>query len=119
MKKLLLYFLLLFPTSALADDWIIVKTTRIYQVKITQPNEKYEGYDIVWQKLLLYNRSWFVAKVVWHCPTKSYKTVVSIAGYSDEPPQVDYGVVDYFHIVEHDDFNEDIYKIVCLRSSVD
>lgn len=113
MKKLLLYFLFLFPTSAFADDWIIVKTSREYQVKITQPNEKYEDYDIVWHKLLLYNRSYFVAKVMWHCPTKSFKTTVSMVGYHDEPIQVDYGVKDNFHYIGDDEINNAIYKVVC------
>ena len=119
MKRIFSLLFCLFFSPAFADDWVVIETTRTYQIKITQPSEKYEDYLIVWQKLLLYNRSWYVAKVLWDCKNRSFKTLVSIAGYSDEPPAVDYGVIDSFHQVTPGDINEPIYKRVCFLSSTE
>ena len=114
MRKFLLAFFMLVGFPAFAEEWKVIETTRTYQVKILQPYTKYENYDVVWQKLLMYNRTWFVAKVMWDCKNKMYTTLVTIASYRDDPPAINYNVKDTFHpvIIDSDQL---IFNEVCKQ----
>ena len=113
MKKILLSIILLLSTPAFAEEWVVIKTTKTYQIKIVQPYEKYEDYTLVWSKLLFYNRVWYVSKIMWDCDNKKYRLLTLIAGYSDEPPTVDYGIMEPFQQIENNSINDFVYKEVC------
>ena len=113
MKKILLLIILLLSTPAFAEEWVVIKTTKTYQIKILQPTEKYEDYVLVWSKLLMYNRIWYVSKQMWDCDKKSYRLLTLISAYSDEPAIVDYGIVGPFQTVETNSINDFVYKEVC------
>ena len=113
MKKILLLIILLISKPVFAEEWVVIKTTKTYQIKIVKPYENYEHYTLVWSKLLLYNRVWYVSKLMWDCENKKYRLLTLISGYSDEPPTVDYGIVEPFQIVETNSINDFVYKEVC------
>ena len=112
MKKILIIILLL-STPAFAEEWVVIKTTKTYQIKILQPTEVYENYILVWSKLLMYNRVWYVSKLMWDCKNKSYRLLTLISAYSDEPATVDYGIVEPFQTVETNSINDFVYREVC------
>ena len=113
MKQILLLVILLISKPAYAEEWLVIKTTKTYQLKILQPTEVYENYILVWSKLLMYNRVWYVSKQMWNCENKSYRLLTLISAYSDEPATVDYGIVEPFQTVETNSINDFVYHSVC------
>jgi|AACY02.4.fsa_nt_gi hypothetical protein len=112
MKKIFVILFSLFYLPAYAEEWLVIETTKHYQIKILQPTIKLADRVTVWQKLLRYDRTWFVAKVEWDCNTRQYKTLVAIESYRDDPPRVDYNVQDKFHFIETT-ADQIIYNTIC------
>jgi hypothetical protein len=114
LKKLLsIMIVLLMIRHAYAEDWLVVETGKTYQIKILQPFEKQNDKIIVWQKLLLYNRMWFKAKVVWNCEAKTHKTLLVITAYRDDPPLIDSDEKAERKVMQSDRSAKLIYDIVC------
>lgn len=112
MKKILVILFSLFYLPAYAEEWLVIETTKHYQIKILQPTIKLADRVTVWQKLLRYDRTWFLAKVEWDCITKQYKTLVAIESYRDDPPRVNYNVLDRFHSIKTA-ADQMIYNTIC------